>query len=270
MHEPNTVTGYADVDQVVLWFLREVQALLGAEFVALYVCGSLALGDFDPNTSDIDLVIVTEARLAPATIAALRTMHARFDQQASHWSGRIEAVYADRAALRTFPPGEHTYPQVEKERVLFEELLEMGWIFQCWTLRQHGIALAGPNPRELIPPLDLDEMRRAAAPIALMWQRAAREDRSWLEWLRERQNQAFVVLTLCRLLYTLDLGEVASKPTAARWAQQSLDEQRATLIGRALAYQHAAGEIETWEEQQTLALIDDVVLRFGERLSTSA
>jgi hypothetical protein len=189
-------------------------------------------------------------------------MHARFDQGTSRWAGRIEAVYAERDALRTFPAGDQAYPQVETERGFFVEPLEIGWIFQCWTLREQGVVLAGPAPKDLIPPLEPDEMRRAAAPIARMWQREARENPTWLLWLRERQSQAFVVLTLCRLLYTLDRAEVASKPAAARWAQQALDGRWSTLIAAALAGRHVPGRIEPWEEQQTLALIDDTVDRF--------
>ncbi len=255
MNEPDEVTGYADVDHVVRWFEAQALALLGVDFVGMYLYGSLALGGFDPANSDIDFVIVTNAKLAPAVIATLRTMHARFAQSVSPWAGRIEAVYVERDALRTFPPGANAYPQVEKECDFTVEPLEMGWIFQCWTLREHGVVLSGPAPKELIPPLDPDEMRRAVTPIVGMWQRAAREDPTWLPWLRERQNQAFVVLTLCRLLYTLDRAEVASKPAAARWAQRTLGERWSTLIARALAGQHAPGCIEPWEEQETLALL---------------
>ncbi len=98
-------------------------------------------------------------------------------------------------------------------------------------------------------------------------QREAREDPTWLPWLRERQSQAFVVLTLCRLLYTLERAAVASKPAAACWAQEALDDRWSPLIDRALAGHHAQGPIEPWEEQQTLALIDYTVVCFRERLS---
>jgi len=268
MNELDAVTGDADVADVVHWFLEQAQMLLGNECVGMYLYGSLALGDFDAATSDIDFIVVTEGKLAPAVVARLRDMHARFDQRVSPWSGRIEAVYADRQALHTFPPGEQAYPQVETERGFFVEPLELGWIFQCWTLREHGVVLAGPAPTDVISALDPDALRRAAAPVALMWQREAREDPTWLRWLHERQSQAFVVLTLCRLLYTLDLAAVASKRVAACWAQQSLSQRWSPLIAGALAGQHAAGHIEPWEEQQTLALIDYTVVCFGERLSS--
>ncbi len=269
MKELDAATGRADIDDALRWFLLEARPLLGAELVGIYLVGSLALGDFDPATSDVDVIVVTAAALAPTTIDALRDMHARFDRRASAWVGRIEAVYVEPNALRTFPPGPAAYPQVEKGRGLFVEPLEVGWIFQCWTLREHGVVLAGPAPSELVPALDPDDMHRAAAPVALMWQRAVRGDPTWLPWLRERPNQSFVVLTLCRLLYTLDSARVASKPAAARWAQHCLGEQWSTLIARALVGGHASDQIDPGEEQQTLALLDYTLECFRTRLASA-
>jgi hypothetical protein len=266
MNEPDEVTGYADVDHVVHWFLVQAQALLGGEFVGMYLVGSLALGDFDPVNSDIDFIVVTETALTSDVITALSDMHARFDQSGSRYSEHVEAVYAERDALRHFPPGDKAYPQVETGRSLFVEPLESGWMFQCWTLRERGVVLAGPLAKDMIPPLNPNEMRRAGALIPLMWQCQAREDCSWLAWLRERQSMSFVVLTLCRLLYTLDLASVASKP-AAHWVQQTLGEPWSPLIASAVAGKHSPGSIAPWEEQQTLALIDFTVVRFREPLS---
>jgi Domain of unknown function (DUF4111) len=64
-----------------------------------------------------------------------------------------------------------------------------------------------------------------------------------------------VILTLCRLLYSLATGSVASKPRVAEWAQKELGEPWATLIERTLARQHEAGNIAQSEEEQTLAFI---------------
>ena len=179
---------------------------------------------------------------------------------------KIEVVYADRAALRTVPPSETGYPQVEKGRRLFVAPLELGWIFQCFVLRQYGVVVDGPAPTGLIPPVDPDELRQAAAPIALLWQRQAREDPTWLDWLRSvRHHQAFVVLTLCRMLYTLERTDVASKPAAGQWAQEVVGERWFALIAAALPGQRRSGPIEPWEEEQTLALIDYTVMRFNER-----
>jgi hypothetical protein len=83
-----------------------------------------------------------------------------------------------------------------------------------------------------------------------------------LAWLRQRENQAFVVLTLCRLLYTLESGAVASKPGAARWAQQAVGQRWAGLIERALAGQQDSTEIPDSDADETVALIQHTVDRF--------
>src|SRR5690349_3138727 len=206
MPEPCHLTPYADVNNALRDLLAGVQAILGAHFIGMYLTGSLALGDFDPHTSDIDLVIVTGAPLSTDLIDSLREMHARFDTSDSPWAGKVEAVYIPRDALWRATPGAATYLQVEQGRGLFVDQLESGWLVQCYILREHGVALAGPDPRTLIDPLDPAAMRRAVLPIPVIWLGLAYHDPAWLAWLRERGNQAFVVLALCRLLYTLDTG----------------------------------------------------------------
>ncbi|MGH7418156.1 MAG: aminoglycoside adenylyltransferase domain-containing protein, partial [Candidatus Rokuibacteriota bacterium] len=53
--------------------------------------------------------------------------------------------------------------------------------------------------------------------------------------LRDPWYQAYAVLTMCRILHTLQLGTVVSKPAAARWAQEALGASWTGLIARALA-----------------------------------
>ncbi|MGZ3584690.1 MAG: aminoglycoside adenylyltransferase domain-containing protein, partial [Ktedonobacterales bacterium] len=65
----------------------------------------------------------------------------------------------------------------------------------------------------------------------------------------------FVVLTLCRLLYSLDAGSVASKPAAAHWAQQKHGAPWTTLITEALAGQHERGDIPATVVDETIAFI---------------
>ena len=54
--------------------------------------------------------------------------------------------------------------------------------------------------------------------------------------LRSDEYQVYAILTMCRALYTLETGAVASKPVAARWAQAALGKRRAALIESALAW----------------------------------
>ena len=138
---------------------------------------------------------------------------------------------------------------------LAKATLESGWVFQCITIRDRGVVVAGPDPRTLVDTINPQAMHSAAAEIAGLWIEQADTDPMWLAWLRQRDAQTFVILTLCRLLYSLATGSVASKPRAAEWAQKELGEPWARLIEGTLAKQHEAGSIAQCEEDETLAFI---------------
>jgi hypothetical protein len=252
-------TPFADVNAVLYDFAVRIRAILGSHLRGMYLYGSLALGDFDPHSSDIDFIVMTDTDLANDLIAALQEMHERFEESSSPWAGKVEAAYIPQEALKRLTPGPERYPQVEKGTSLFKAPLEIGWVFQCYTLREHGVRIVGPDPHQLLNPIDPSNLRRAVPAIPTMWLEQVRNDPSWLDWVRQRENQAFVVLTLCRLLHVLDKATVVSKPAAARWAQKALDIRWTDLIERSLAGQHEQAETPESDVQDTLALLQYTV-----------
>jgi hypothetical protein len=58
------------------------------------------------------------------------------------------------------------------------------------------------------------------------------------EEFRHRGYQSYIVLTLCRILYTLQVGEVTSKLKSASWTKESTGEKWKTLIDHAWEGRH--------------------------------
>jgi hypothetical protein len=253
---PPQLTPYPTINAAVDDLLPSLRAILGAQVLGVYLVGSLALGDFDPQTSDLDLIIVTTGTLADAIIAALRELHQRFGQSGSAWAERIDAVYIPQEALREPSPTAANYPILEWPGLLALAPLESGWPIQRYTLREYGIVVGGPDPHALLDPVDPDDLRQASATIVERWHDQAHGEPDWSTWLRARENQSFVVMTLCRVLYTLETGAVASKPAAARWVDQSLPAQWSGLIGRTRAEQLARQDASADEVNETLALLE--------------
>lgn len=254
-------TPYADVNAALDDLAVSIRAALGNRMSGMYLSGSLALGDFDPLSSDIDTVVVTDAEVGDDLFVALKGVHARFGAGGSPWAERVEVVYVPRCALRYAAPSAASYPQLERGGTLFRDVLESGWAIQRHILREHGVVVAGPVPRTLIPAVDPLDMCRASVGIATAWREQARQDPAWLDWLRNGEAQAFVVQTLCRLLYTLDSGSVASKPGATRWAQKALGKRWAALIERSLARRHDGRGTPESDVDETVALIQFTIER---------
>ena len=83
-------TPFTDVNFVLDHFRSQLQALLDSELVGIYLVGSLALGDFNPRSSDIDFVVVTSTEIDPDRFTALQHVHAQFAASNSPWASFIE------------------------------------------------------------------------------------------------------------------------------------------------------------------------------------
>jgi hypothetical protein len=215
--------------------LGAIRLILGDHFRGMYVDGSLALGDFDRETSDIDFIVTTDTALSDDRFLALRALHARFNASASPWATEVEAVYLPEDSFRR--PDPENVPRLRIERgdaeVLVQGHSDSTWVTHWFVLRECRVVLAGPDPRTIIDPIAPQELRLAMVSLGDAWGADLRQDQSNLA---HRAPLTYTVLTLCRMLYTLAFGAVVSKPTAARWAQQLQEGRWSVLIGRALAW----------------------------------
>ena len=64
-------TSYSKINVLLDELLHSMKAILNEELIGFYLDGSLALGDFDPATSDVDFIAAVARPLAPATFDAL-------------------------------------------------------------------------------------------------------------------------------------------------------------------------------------------------------
>jgi hypothetical protein len=225
-------TPYADVNRFLQVFLARVQAALGKQFIGLYLYGSLASGDFVPTRSDIDFLVVTADELPAGIIPTLGNMHARLWAGGSKWALKLEGSYITQAALCRYNPEDGPFPCVNEGKFYLARH-ENDWVLQRHILRESGVAVAGPDIGPLIDPVSLDDIRAAVQGYLREWWKPMLHNP---ERLQSREYQAYATLSMCRALYTLRHGRVASKTDSAQWAQRTFGERWISLIDRALAW----------------------------------
>lgn len=258
----NPPAPYPEVDALLQELLQSVQTILGTHFVAAYLLGSLTSGDFDRH-SDLDVVFVTDDELPGDLFLALQAMHARIAAGDSWWATQLEVSYIPRQAIRRQDAACAVHPHIDRGK---GETLRMmrhdsDWVIQRYTLREHGITLAGPDPKTLIDPLSPNDLRQAM--LAIMWWPAQILDDP--APIKKRGYQSYIVITMCRVLYTLQFGTVASKPVASRWALETLDQRWRPLIERAVdGRQHPDSEAPSEDLSGTMDLIKYMIERSRE------
>ncbi|HEX7976401.1 MAG TPA: aminoglycoside adenylyltransferase domain-containing protein [Anaerolineales bacterium] len=230
-------TPYPDVNAILDQVLAGVQAILGDQFTGMVLYGSLALGDFDPLKSDIDFVVITSGELPGELLDELKTMHLQIASGSSKWAAELEGSYIPQQALRRYDPASAWHPHIDRGSGVLKVMQHHSdWIIQRYSLREYGVVLAGPDPKTLIDPIEPADLRQAVLDTRWWWEQQVQDTRQ----VASSGYQAYTILTMCRMLYTLEYGTIVSKPKAARWARQSLGGRWEVLIDRALDWQPGA------------------------------
>ncbi len=249
----------AVVDEVVDAYLHAVDAEVRGLVEGLYLIGSAALGDFRPDSSDIDFVAVTAQRPDRIALDGLRHVHTRLRQR--YPRPFFDGCYVTWDDLAGDPgragPGPHTH-----EGTFHPPGLHGGHSPVTWNmLAPHGLACRGPEPASRTMVTD---------PAALAAWTLDNLDAYWRRWLWRSQPlltphggfaltpyaTVWLVTGVSRMHYTLTTGGIISKEGAAhyalatfpaRWHQvinEALRIRRADLAGSAPVRAIAAGAAE--------------------------
>lgn len=254
-------TPFNELNQVLGFWLDGVTESLGDNLVGAYLQGSFALGGFTAK-SDADFIVVMERDLSADEFADLSRLHKKIHKLPFlTWRNSLEGSYVPRALFErlTFtprdPPGEprdadwrdpglagqsaRAYPFWYLDHgsdVLVRSEHDNNLVVR-WILREHGVILCGPTPQSLITTVSADALREEVRETLTLALKSDLQPMSMLAW------QAFWVILFCRVLHTLQTGEVTSKKSAVAWARTALASEWVGLIDRA----EAAHEMEDEE-----------------------
>ena len=225
------LTPYPEVSWVLHDLLGHIRAILAEQFVGMYLYGSLATGDFNPSRSDIDFVIITGDFLPDTIIRELESMHLAL-AAGSKWQRKLEGAYVPKAVIQRHDSQGPLVPTVN-EGSFYMAPLGSDWVMQRKILRETECAVCGPSVRKLIDPVGSEDLRAALLAIIDGWWEPMLADQSRL---LNPGYQPFAVLSMCRSLYTMRMGELASKTKGARWGMATLPAEWSFLIDQALQW----------------------------------
>ena len=220
---------------------RRLEAVAGERLEGAWVVGSGALGDFDPERSDVDVQAVAGERLARAELEALA---AELSHPALACPVRgLEFVLYARADLDdplgpAFQLNLNSGPGMRQHAGYDPAAEPRFWfVLDVAIARQQSRALTGATAAELLPELPR-ELVLSALGDALAW---------WRE-----HDATGAILAACRAWAWLDEGRWLSKGDAAAWASARLAD--AGPVESALAHR-----AEATEPEPTAADVDRVV-----------
>jgi hypothetical protein len=220
-----------DVSKEVGRYLRDVDRAAPGLVEAVYVTGSVALGDYQAPISDIDLVAVCRGRPTDDELVTLAELH--------HGPSRpsVDVVYATRAGLRRDPSGLSLPGSVDcafRRDGAFEANPVVWRVLSTRAIAVRGAPLADRDVW-----FDADALRG--------WN-LANLDSYWSDWaqraragvatearVRHEYGLQWLVLGVPRLHYTIATLDVTSKTGAGRYALDIAPPQFHAVLDTALA-----------------------------------
>lgn len=211
---------------------------LNAHFHGIYIYGSIALGAFEELESDIDIIALTQSEWSALELQQLKTLHAELNKGYA-FGKRLEVFYVPFSYLGVTDAGKQKgmlapFPAVHDgtfSLVTYSGLNAVTW----WIIKNNGLRLLGPDCSTL--------------PLQVTWQDVLTTMRFNLDVYYARKikrpyiyldNTAveFAVSNMCRILTTIEEGEIISKSLSlTRWKQR-LPERWQMLLDEAWRIRH--------------------------------
>jgi predicted nucleotidyltransferase len=217
------------VRELVNSIVEKYREILGENLVGFYLHGSLAMGCFNSQRSDIDFLVAAKK---PLTVdCKKRIIQFLLDIRDKAPAKGIEMSIILEQTLREFiypTPYELHYSLGWNERFRKDEVdytekrFDTDLAAHCVITRERGICLYGKPVGDMFPEIPEEYYRQSLLEDA----------RSILE--KPRENPVYTVLNLCRILAYVKDGIITSKAEGGQWGLDNLPGRYSSLISQVM------------------------------------
>lgn len=205
-----------NIHEILSYLLSGIKDILNEKLIGLYLLGSLTYGDFNPDSSDIDMVAIVEKPLNHDELERIKLLHKQAGALYEKWGNRLECSYLPRNMLKDILPPKEPRPYYGYGVFYDEAPYGHEWIINNYLLYEHGVPLIGPDFNTLTKSVDIIEVQKACIrDLFQEWEPKITDD----AWLDNSHYQSYLVMNLCRILYTVMCGIHGTKKVSAKWVK---------------------------------------------------
>lgn len=219
------------VQPILKEYLRRTETRLVGLIQAIYLVGSIALGEFNEQFSDIDFITILNRKATSLELEHLRNVHQAIENQHPRW--KMSGRYIQESDLGKTKESLALHPHVHDGTFHLAVRDGINWV-TWWELKNGGIPMVGPEPRTLPFTVDRDllmtEMRENLNSYWRSWTRQPRQ----VMILYSDWGIQWAVLGVLRQFYTFRENSITTKMRAGEYALECLPEAWHPLIQEAI------------------------------------
>lgn len=218
-------------------FVTSFSHYLSDDLLGIYLHGSLAMGSYNPASSDIDLLVVVTQKLTPEQLTDIGTLMMKLSQKITSHGFEMSIVTKDALTHFQYPtPYELHFSDSNKDdfsqgKIRFEEkMTDPDLAAHFVVTKERGICLYGVPISTLFPDVPksifLDSIMKDSE-----W--------SYKNLLKGSDSgtcrvPVYAVLNFCRILVYMEEGRITSKREGGEWALKNVPHTFNPLIKEAL------------------------------------
>lgn len=228
-------------EELLRRFVEMSKAVFGERLTGIYLHGSAAMGCFNPEKSDVDLLLVVNDEIPDNIKREFMENVVRLNGEAPPKGIELSVVKREFCRPFVYPTPyelhfsvihEPWFREAPEDYVARMKGTDADLAAHVTIVREYGIVLFGEEIREVfgsVPP-------KAYADSIRLDVENARTD--------ILTNPVYVTLNLCRVLAYLREGLILSKKSGGEWGLRSLPQEFQGLIGAALKSYETDAEME--------------------------
>lgn len=241
-----------DIQRYIIGVTGNLGELLGDALVGVYVHGSLAMGSYHRERSDIDVLAVVQHALHPEIREAVAQLFVRLSDMRPV-PGDLEATVVQERYARSYThptPVEVHYSSSRRKAIAAGAVdytqtpTDLDLAAQITNVRERGVRIVGPEPRTIFGPVP--------------WFAYINALEADFKWAGERagSDPVYAILNACRTLHGATQHDlrVLSKDEAGRWALDAMPQEFSPLIRDALDVYRGTSEAVRFDPARVAAL----------------
>lgn len=202
--------------------------------IGIYLFGSLAYGGFNENSSDIDINVITKNLLNKNEMDIIKNIHKELIELNNIWGNRLEVSYTPIFMIK-----EKSIPKIPRPYFngKFYEKAGYGneWLINNYLILNYGKNIYGQEYKKLINyDITIEDIKKSCLnDFYKEWHPKIIDS----EWLQNSENQAYIVLNICRIIYTIKNNKIGNKKESAKWIKEKYGQWK-DLIEEAEKWEH--------------------------------
>ncbi|MDX8342247.1 aminoglycoside adenylyltransferase domain-containing protein [Rossellomorea sp. YZS02] len=256
----------AEVNNLILSIQKEMTTILNDDLVGIYIHGSIAMGGFNPDQSDIDVLVITNKAIEVESKREL----AIFFLNCSNSPYPIEISFMNQDQLKVWQhpcPFDFHYSEFWRERYE-HDLVKGTYEFingdsntdpdlaaHITILNNRGICMAGKPITEVFP----------VVPRSDYLSSILGDFQDCLERIEE--EPIYCTLNMIRVFWYLEEGVISSKEEAGRWGLSTLPKEFSSTVHKVIDCYASEKSDHEFEKDELLLFRNYVATNLQKRLS---